>query len=314
MPANLNKLGVRMSIDRVESLVYGVEDMEACVRFLGDWGLEQVESGLHGATFRTPENQHVVLLGIDDPALPPNFEEGPTVRETVWGVSDEAHLKAIVDELSSDRDVVEDESGTYHSMDDAGLGIGFRLKDEFDVAGSEPVQNFKEHVPRLNARIDRIDRPRPMRIGHVVFNIPSTIRGKAVSFYADRLGFRITDAVTGMGDFMRPDGSTYHHVLFLAHRDRDGAPARIAFNHVAYEVRDFEEIVIGGKWMRDRGWDTSRSPGRHNLGSNLHWYFACPLGGEIEYFSDMDRMDDDWETRRWDEPPVVNFWKAEIVL
>ena len=50
MRARLNKLGlknsgVRMSIDRVESLVYGVEDMEACVRFLEDWGLEQVEAG-----------------------------------------------------------------------------------------------------------------------------------------------------------------------------------------------------------------------------------------------------------------------------
>lgn len=303
-----------MTIDRVEALIYGVADMEGCTRFLDDWGLEKLAADHKEATFRTAENQRVVLRPMDDPSLPENLEDGPTARETVWGVSDKAHLDRIVADLSADREVTETPDGVFHAKDDIGMAIGFTVKDETAVDANEPVQNFNNHVPRLNARIEQITRPHPIRIGHVVFNIPGASRDTAVSFYTDRLGFRVTDAVTGMGDFMRPDGSTYHHVLFLAHRDREGSVPDIAFNHVAYEVKDFEEIIIGGKWMRDHGWGTSRNPGRHNLGSNLHWYFKCPLGGEIEYFSDMDRMDDNWETRHWDEPPEINFWKAEIVV
>ena len=78
-------------------------------------------------------------------------------------------------------------------------------------------------------------------------------------------------------------------------------------------MKDCEQIVLGGKFMREQEWTTARNPGRHNLGSNLHWYFNCPLGGEFEYFSDMDRMDDNWEPRMWDKPPIIDFWEAEVM-
>ena len=151
-------------------------------------------------------------------------------------------------------------------------------------------------------------RTRPYRIGHVVYNFPTEQHEQTVKFYTERLNFRITDAVKGMGVFMRCEGLTYHHNWFLSQRGN-----HLRFNHVAFEVRDFEQIVLGGKYMRERGWHTSRNPGRHNLGSNLHWYFNCPLGGEFEYFSDMDCMDDNWVPRFWDEPPIFDFWKADVM-
>ena len=288
-----------MGINRIEGLVYGVDDIETCTRFLDDWGLENKEGGAKGATFTTLENQTFIIKDINDSSLSTPYEDGPTVREVVWGVDSKESLDAIGAELSKD------------AYDELGIGISFRVEDVVEVVEEAPVLNFNKFTPRLNETIEKTQehRTRPYRIGHVVYNFPVEFREKAVSFYTDRLGFRLTDAVTGMGDFMQCDGSTYHHNWFLSHRGN-----RTKFNHVAFEVKDLEQIILGGKYMRERNWDTSRNPGRHNLGSNLHWYFKCPLGGEIEYFSDMDRMDENWETRYWDEPPVINFWKAEVVL
>ena len=114
----------------------------------------------------------------------------------------------------------------------------------------------------------------------------------AVSFYLDRLGFRLSDRTLGRGDFMRCAGSRDHHNLFLLQRD-----AGAGFNHAAFEVRDFDEIMMGGAYMKSRGWTPETTPGRHILGSNLYWYFRNPCGGNTEYFADMDCMDDDWEPR-----------------
>ncbi|MBT6292873.1 MAG: glyoxalase, partial [Rhodospirillaceae bacterium] len=44
-----------MAILRPEKIIYGVEDMEAGVRYFEDWGLELVESGETGADFKTAE-------------------------------------------------------------------------------------------------------------------------------------------------------------------------------------------------------------------------------------------------------------------
>jgi hypothetical protein len=108
------------------------------------------------------------------------------------------------------------------------------------------------------------------------------------------------------GDFMRCGGSQDHHTLFLAHRmDRAG------FNHAAFEVKDFDEIMFGGKYMAAHGWPTRAKPGRHIMGSNLFWYFQNPGGGAVEYFADMDRLDDNWEPRIWDENLGYAMWMLD---
>jgi len=47
-----------MSIDRVEGLVYGVEDVKTCIKFFDDCCMKKVETGKTGAIFRTLENQN----------------------------------------------------------------------------------------------------------------------------------------------------------------------------------------------------------------------------------------------------------------
>ncbi len=296
-----------MPITRVESLIYGVADMAAGIRYYEDWGLEPVERSERGALFKTLAGQTISLRPIDDASLPPAPDgDRSTVRHTVWGVETADDLEAIGAELSTDREVTRAADGTLSAVDESGFSIGFAISQPADVGVEPPAVNLNENSQRLNAVVEAIPRAQPLRLGHVVYYIAHDGADRAVSFYLDRLGFRLSDSTIGRGDFMRCAGSRDHHNLFLLRRD--GSPA---FNHAAFEVRNFDEIMMGGACMKAHGWQPDTTPGRHILGSNLYWYFRNPSGGNTEYFADMDCMDDDWEPRIWQTSPGFSLWSID---
>ena len=75
-----------MTILRIEEMTYGVEDIIKCSEFLEIWGLQKVSIQNNMALFKTYENQLIRLRFMDDPLLPPSYEDGPTLREVIWGV------------------------------------------------------------------------------------------------------------------------------------------------------------------------------------------------------------------------------------
>jgi len=81
-----------MTITRIEALTFGVLDLDACIHFFGDLGLEQADAGAAGATFRTPEGQQVVrrLAQVSD-VLVENFKVGGLAK---YGLDYES-LKAV---------------------------------------------------------------------------------------------------------------------------------------------------------------------------------------------------------------------------
>ena len=292
-----------MKITRVESLVYGVEDLDAGIRYFEDWGLQAVERGANGAAFRMPSGQSIVVRSATDTALPAANENGSTLREAIWGVDDAASLEQIGAELGRDRDVKRDNEGGLHARDDAGFAIGFRVAAP--TATAAPAS-----ASRMNRPFDPERRARPSRLGHIVYNCAKKDIESVLAFYMERLKFRLTDRALDTGAFMRCAGSNDHHNLFFAIR-----ADRRSFNHAAFEVRDIDEIVLGGKHMKSRGWRPNTPVGRHILGSNIFWYFDNPCGGRTEYFADMDLMDDDWKPRIWEKHPGYAMWmlgKAEI--
>lgn len=293
-----------MAILRPESLLYGVEDIALCTTFMADWGLEKVDAGTAGSTFKTPENQFVHIRAKDDPALPPTNEDGATMREVVWGVDSRASLDALATNLSADRDIASDADGALHTADDSGNRIGFQVAEVIPVATEAPKMNFHNDVNRLNQHAWPEDRARPLRIGHIVYSLLRDGNLEAAQFYIERLNFRLTDRSEAGGTFLRADGAEFHHSLFLFHR----VGTHRYFNHAAYEVNSFDEIMTGGNYMLDRGAISVSGPGRHSLGSNVFWYFKNPCGGDIEYFADMDRMNDEWEPRYWDDSPPYARW------
>ncbi len=295
-----------MTIFRIESLVYGAEDMEAGARYFEDWGLQAVERGARGAEFRLPSGQTVLVRQAADKSLPATAESGSTLREIVWGVDSAKSLESIGAELGRDREVKAGADGTLHARDESGFAIAFR---HLAASAGEKAAGKKPAPSRMNRPFDPERRARPTKIGHVVYKVTKSDLDKASAFYQQRLNFRLSDGTPG-GNFMRCQGTHDHHSLFLLSR-----PDRRAFDHIAFEVRDIDEIVLGGNYMLGRGWKPDTPVGRHILGSNLFWYFNNPCGGRTEYYADMDQMDDDWKPRIWEKHPGYAMWmlsKAEI--
>lgn len=295
-----------MTITRVEKLIYGVEDMEAGTRYYRDWGLEPLENSSQRAVFNTRVHQTIELRPADDPLLPPTPDPAKsTLRAAIWGVADADSLTAIVADVSRDRDVREDE-GVFWFSDESGNALGLTVAQPAEAEVDVVPTNVHRIEPRMNDFIDPKSQANPIRIGHVVYAIEMADREKAVAFYLDRLGFRLSDSTKTGGDFMRCGGSHDHHNLFLISRaDRN------AFDHASFEVENFDMVMMGGKYMKEAGWEADTTPGRHILGSNYYWYFRNPCGGNTEYFADMDRMDDNWEPRIWEESPGFSLWALD---
>ncbi len=287
-----------MKILRIESLVYGVDDLDASIRYYEDWGLALERRGTHGADFVLPSGQTICLRANDDRSLPDPVENGSTVREVVWGVDGGASLDELAAELSKDREV-EHEADGLRVRDPWGLSLRFVATERSDVPADAPSRGRNEPFA-VDARI------RPRRIGHVVFFVPASRFDETAAFYLDRLQFRLTDRVPGFGDFMRCAGALDHHSLFILQQGE-----RAGFNHAAFEVANFDEVIVGGRYMLERDWKAATSPGRHVMGSNLFWYFASPCGGNTEYFADMDRMDDAWKPRVWEKHPGFAWWMMD---
>lgn len=296
-----------MSILRIETMTYGAEDIAAGVKFYDDWGLEKVEGGAKGATFRTQANQHIHVRGATDSSLPAAPFSGSGLRECVWGVDNKANLDKLAGELAKDRQVQSTDDGVVHTYDETGFGVGLAVADITPVKTALTV-NLNEDGPRLNNPVDRtpVRRVTPIRIGHVVYNIPKEGWEKASDFYLKKLGFKMSDRSLDLGDFMHCDGSRDHHNLFLAH-----APNRAGFNHAAFELHDIDEIMVGGQYLKEAGWEPATRVGRHLVGSNIFWYFRNPAGGTAEYFSDMDLMDENWEPKVHEKHPGWAIWELQ---
>ena len=81
--------------------------------------------------------------------------------------------------------------------------------------------NGPGRLERLNNRapgVDRTDRVRPRKLGHVVLG--STDQAATQRFFAEGIGFKVSDEVPGMAAFMRC--SVDHHNLLVL--DAAGLP------------------------------------------------------------------------------------------
>lgn len=292
-----------MGICRVEEVRFGVEDVGECVRFFEDFGLPRREAGASGALFVTPAGQRLWFLPIDDPSLPAPVEGGSTLREVIWGVERAQDLRALAEALAGDREVSDDGRGTVRTRDDTGFAIGLRVAAPVEPELAHRQTNASGSVNRWNEPLSRYGRAHPIRICHLALFIPLDGWERAVAFYVDRLGFRVTDQLLDMGTFMQAGGDIDQHTLLLGHR-----PDRAGINHVAYEVRNFDEVVEGGNHMVACGWKEARRLGRHTIGSNVFRFFHAPCGGRVEYAADMDRVDDSYGPNIYEQRPPHHMW------
>jgi catechol 2,3-dioxygenase-like lactoylglutathione lyase family enzyme len=146
----------------------------------------------------------------------------------------------------------------------------------------------------------------PVRLSHVVLN--STDPDRTARWYADVLGFRLSDTLAGADlgtvmNFMRCNPR--HHSLAFARGPH------VSLHHVSFELRGIDEFMRGaGRVLRD-GTKMVWGPGRHLAGSNTFAYFLDPQHNTIEYTTELQELDEDaWHPHVYDmhDPSVQDQW------
>jgi catechol 2,3-dioxygenase-like lactoylglutathione lyase family enzyme len=292
-----------VAIIGIESLVYGVPNIQESRRFFEDFGLPVERASESQVHFTLPEGSSVTLRPQDAPELPTSSMQGPGVRQVIWGVDDQGALERLASNLSRDCKVRSDQDGTVHFLTDFGLAMGLRVFQKRRILCAPEASNAPGHTVRLNQHRRWRQRAHPKGIAHVVYAVPEFACGTA--FMRERLGFKLTDEQVGFGNYLRADGSNNHHSFLLlnASAPLPGMDGQLRFHHANFAVEDLDEIMAGANHMERRGWEPSHfGLGRHRVDSALFYYLPCPAGGEAEYGADSDCVDDAWVPRRWVEP------------
>ncbi|WP_298727642.1 VOC family protein [uncultured Ferrovibrio sp.] len=286
-----------MSVLGIDRITYGVDDLAACRKFFLDWGLKLVREDENGLDFESLNGCEVWIRKTTDPSLPPAFEEGPTLRQVIWGVESSADLDAYRPHLAAAPGFSEQDN-TLFAIDPNGMGMGLRVsrKRPVDVVGA--ASNSWGRTERIDVPGPVYERAEPIEVGHVVF---FTNALEATTAFYQKLGFCLSDRYPGRGHFMRCAERGGHHDLFLLQTPE----ARRGLNHIAFTVRDIHEVFGGGLHISRCGWETQLGPGRHPISSAYFWYFKNPAGALVEYYADEDELTEKWQPRDFEPGPTV---------
>ncbi|MFC6281357.1 MULTISPECIES: VOC family protein [Polaromonas] len=287
-------------IEGIDAITYSTDKWDDSARFFADWGLKNLSQSDTLQEWETLNGARVNVRRTDDASLPPPMEAGPTLREVVWGVQNDAQLEALAKAMASAPGFADNRAttGTLQALDPHGLRIVFQksIKREIDIAGVP--SNTWGDVRRIDTPSPIYERAQPVEIGHVVLFTDKLDIAEA--FYSG-LGFTTSDRYPGRGVFMRCSVNGGHHDIFLLQLPNKAS----GLNHVAFTVRDLHEVFGGGMNMSRKGWKTQLGPGKHPISSAIFWYFENPCGGLIEYNADEDHLTENWQVREFEPSPTA---------
>jgi catechol-2,3-dioxygenase len=145
-----------------------------------------------------------------------------------------------------------------------------------------------------------------LKLGHVAYFLPSI--EEITDFYVEKLGFRKSDWREGRAMFLRCSAD-HHTINFFK-----GEPQ---LAHLAFEVKDFPELVRASDLLVRNGFPLDWGPARHTIGHNCACYHRNPDGTRTECYAEMDQMKDEelgyFDPRPWheDRPQRPRNWEIE---
>ena len=152
------------------------------------------------------------------------------------------------------------------------------------------------------------------RIGHAGLHVTDFRRSEA--WYKSRFGFLSSDEIylgekeNVMAAFLRCDlgdvHADHHTVVFIG-------SGRVGLDHVAFEVEDFDAVMLGHEHLENAGYEHRMGVGRHILGSQVFDYWNDPWGHMHEHFTDGDLLNARHPTESHDPQTALgNQWGTAI--
>jgi hypothetical protein len=265
-----------MSLHRVLGMRIGVPDPESLAGFYGEVGLNDDGGGNFTGTH-------------DGPVVQVEHYDFRRLLAVDVGADDEATVAAASRRLTDAGLGVTGGSDAVSVVDPASH-VTFTVKVAPRAGTPEPVatpdENAPGHVVRRNLRAPGVfDTPRPpRRLGHLVIGTPDFAGTR--DLLVNGLGFKISDQLDGIIAFLRC--STDHHNVAVV-----DSPVPM-LQHYSWECDDVDHVGHAATGLLRT--DPTRHAwgfGRHFVGSNYFWYLRDPAGSFIEFYSDMDVIDDE---------------------
>jgi catechol 2,3-dioxygenase-like lactoylglutathione lyase family enzyme len=278
-----------MSVIKIEDIAFvrfSAPDLEAMKAFLIEFGLTPVAHANSALFARGAGTQ-------------------PFVHSTVEGEPGFRALGLRAQSLADLERLAASEGTRVQPLDAPGGGQVVHLTDPNGhavevVAGQTPAapSPLPQHAPHNNAydkarvrtELRLTEGPaNVVRLGHAVLEV-NDFRASE-EWYKSRFGFITSDEIElapgfSIGAFMRCDRGdtpTDHHTLFLLQ-----APNGARFNHAAFEVTDFDDLMCGHMHLKRAKRTPAWGVGRHVLGSQIFDYWKDPWGHELEHWTDGD--------------------------
>jgi catechol 2,3-dioxygenase-like lactoylglutathione lyase family enzyme len=144
----------------------------------------------------------------------------------------------------------------------------------------------------------------PLKLGHVAFVVHDP--AAMAKFYAEVLGFRVSDWIGDFFVFMRCNAD-HHAVNFITGRN-------IAMHHIAFELRDAAHLHNACDLFGDRKIPIIWGPVRLGPGHNVATFHRNHDDWVVEFYAELDQMKDEelgyFDPRPWhrDRPQRPKVW------
>lgn len=284
-----------IAVEDVIYVRYRVPDLDAMERFLSDFGLLRAE--------RTPNALY--MRGLSDSPYLHVSELGAQAAGVGFGMRaaslDDLHVLASDTGARVETNPLPGGGHCVRLTDPAGFEVWVHHGLAAQCVAQPRTPHFKYNVfwkrQRHGATVRSPAGPSHVyRLGHVVLQSPDT--GPSYDFYSRLLGMKVADAYYKdeperiVGRFLRcglGERYTDHHSigLFDAPRTRIG--------HSAFEVLDYEDLMMGNAHLLERGYPHAWGVGRHVEGSQIFDYWRDPFGNKIEHWTDGDQINDRYQ-------------------
>ncbi len=160
--------------------------------------------------------------------------------------------------------------------------------------GVQKAIRFKDpegNVVELIAGVDQVSDPygsrdvKPQQLNHVVLHTAN--RAAMEQFYGGMLGFKLSDTLADFMTFWRCNAN-HHSIAFATARG-----GQRGLHHVAFDVRDWQDLMKAVFFMGERGVKRMWGPGRHLAGNNLFSYYFDPEDNVVEYTTEVEQITSD---------------------